>query len=185
MNDDLSPLQTTFPPIRILDPWKRRAAGKPEYLCWCYQNEICFVSFSFCQNVIIYIIVYANHSLSLPKLSKFCLDFVSILAGGHIMDKRREKNGGVHFSDATIPSGHLFSLFLSVICICQDQSWTLIWITVCTVIWTREGTSTNHHFTLMFCKFAGTNQFLITLRLLFIYLIHFSFRPSFISFISV
>ena len=87
-----------------------------------YQNEICFVSFSFCQNVIIYIIVYANHSLSLPKLSKFCLDFVSILAGGHIMDKRREKNGGVHFSDATIPSGHLFSLFLSVICICQDQS---------------------------------------------------------------
>ena len=146
MNDDLSPLQTTFPPIRILDPWKRRAAGKPEYLCWCYQNEICFVSFSFCQNVIIYIIVYANHSLSLPKLSKFCLDFVSILAGGHIMDKRREKNGGVHFSDATIPSGHLFSLFLSVIYICQDQSWTLIWITVCTVIWTREGTSTNHHF---------------------------------------
>ena len=156
MNDDLSPLQTTFPPIRILDPWKRREekqGSQNMYLCWCYQNEICFVSFSFCQNVIIYIIVYANHSLSLPKLSKFCLDFVSILAGGHIMDKRREKNGGVHFSDATIPSGHLFSLFLSVICICQDQSWTLIWITVCTVIWTREGTSTNHHFTLMFCKF--------------------------------
>ena len=60
-----------------------------------YQNEIYFVSFSFCQNVIIYIIVYANHCLSLPKLSKFCLDFVSILAGGHIMDQRREKNGGV------------------------------------------------------------------------------------------
>ena len=110
-----------FRQSEFLNREREEQLGKPEYLSlYRYQNEIYFVSFSFCQNVIIYIIVYANHCLSLPKLSKFCLDFVSILSGGHIMDKRTEKNG-VHFCDATIPPPrHLFSLFLSVICICQD-----------------------------------------------------------------
>ena len=102
----------------------------------CYQNKICFMSSSFCQNVIIYIIVYANHSLP-PEIDKVLSWLVSLLAEeGHIMDKRTEKNG-VHFCDATIPPGHLFSLFLSVICICQDWARpSLIWITVCTQIWT-------------------------------------------------
>ena len=89
----------------------------------CYQNKICFMSSSFCQNVIIYIIVYANHSLP-PEIDKVLSWLVFLLAEeGHIMDKRTEKNG-VHFCDVTIPPGHLFSMFLSVIRICQD--WTVL-----------------------------------------------------------
>ena len=96
-------------------------------------NEIYFMSFSFCQNVIIYIIVYANHSLP-PEIVKVLSWLVSILAGeGHIMDKRREKNG-VHFSDA--------GTFVFIVSVCYLHlprlGSTLIWITICTVIWTGD-----------------------------------------------
>lgn len=38
----------------------------------CYQNKICFMSSSFCQNVIIYIIVYANHSRDWQSFVSTC-----------------------------------------------------------------------------------------------------------------
>ena len=87
----------------------------------------------FLPNVIIYIIVYANHSLP-PEIVKVLSWLVSILAGeGHIMDKRREKNG-VHFSDA--------GTFVFIVSVCYLHlprlGSTLIWITICTVIWTGD-----------------------------------------------
>ena len=78
-----------------------------------------FMSFSFCQNVIIYIIVYANHSLS-PEIVKVLCFLQGSGCGDQIMDKPTEKNGA-HFSDVII-AGHLFSLVLSVICPCQEYA---------------------------------------------------------------
>ena len=114
-------------------PWTVKKKSIKEARISLISNEIYFVSFSFCQNVIIYIIVYANHSLP-PEIVKVLSWLVSILAGeGHIMDKLREKNG-VHFSDA--------GTFVFIVSVCYLHlprlGSTLIWITICTVIWTGD-----------------------------------------------
>lgn len=72
-------------------PWTVKEKSIEEARISLVSNEIYFVSFSFCQNVIIYIIVYANHSLSPPKLSKFCLDlFLSWLRPHNGPAERKE-----------------------------------------------------------------------------------------------
>lgn len=60
-------------------PWTVKEKSIEEARISLVSNEIYFVSFSFCQNVIIYIIVYANHSLS-PEIVKVLSWLVSILA---------------------------------------------------------------------------------------------------------